>query len=96
MNGTQQLTAAAGAGLLVLNFWTGPEHDAIAKGLFDKDASADATQNAHKSLVRMAAALLFVAVATLLSGVNGQLGSAMLAIIAALFVIWAINHFGKN
>lgn len=96
MNGPQQAAAAGGAGLLVLNYWTGPDRKTINAGLFDAKATDADKAAAHGTLVRFAAAAVALAVGVLLAGASPQWGSALVAIIAALFILWAINHYGKK
>lgn len=96
MSGQQQIVAAGGAGLLLLNFWTGPDRATINAGLFDSHATPDAQNAAHKTLVRFAATAVALAAGVLLSGASSQWGSAMVAILVALFILWTMNHYGAG
>lgn len=92
MSAQQQVVAAGGAGLVVLAFWTGEGRKVIDAGLFSSGATAAQTGAAHNELVKIGSAILFVAVATMLSGLSSSWGTAMIAVIAGLFILWAINH----
>lgn len=94
MSGQQQIVAAGGAGLVVLAFWTGESHKTISDGLFHSHASDKSIRAAHAELVKLAAAVLFVAVATILAGLSSQWGTAMTAVVAGLFILWAITRYG--
>lgn len=93
MNGKQSVVAAGGVGLIVANFWTGPGRPAIVGGLFDKNGDPAA---AHAQIKMLGGELLFVAVAALLAGISDGWGSAMAVLVVALFVLWAINRYGKD
>lgn len=95
MSGKQQLVAAGGIGLIAANFWLGGARQTVTTGALTKGASPAATSDAHTEVKRIAAELLFVGLAVLISGVSDAAGSAMLAVIAALAVLWAINHYTK-
>lgn len=90
MTTRQSLVGAGGIALLVANFWTGEARATVSGGLFAKDGNPAA---AHRELKVIGGELLFVAVATLLAGISDAWGTAMVAVIVALFVLWAINHF---
>lgn len=89
------IVGATGSALLLLNEWTGPGRAQLA-GLFDSSATAVQTSAAHKELVKIGASLLFIGALTLIAGQSEQWGNVALAIIASLFVLWAINHYAKN
>lgn len=93
MNGQQQVVAAGGAALVLANFWLGGARGTVSTGVFNGGASAQQTADAHSELKKFAGELAFVAVATLLAGLSSQAGTAMVAVIAALFLVWAMNHF---
>lgn len=91
----QQLIGAAGVGLIAANFWTGSNKAAI--GVLTKgDATSDQITASHAALKAIGLEVLFVAVAVLIGGASNQLGTAMLTMIVALFVVWAITHFAKK
>jgi hypothetical protein len=90
MNGAQSLVAAGGIGLVIVNYWTGPARHQVA-GVFDQGGDVSA---AHGQLKIVAGELLFVAGATLLAGLGDTWATSMVVLIVALFVLWAINHYG--
>lgn len=92
---SQTLVAAGGIGLIAANYWLGGAKQTVTAGTLTKGASADATAASHTEIKKVAAELLFVGVATLIAGISDAAASAMLAVIAALFVLWAINHYTK-
>jgi hypothetical protein len=91
MTGKQTFVGAGGAGLVLLNFWTSPARQTVSSGVFTNSGDTAAT---HKSLAVLGGELLFVIVATLLAGMGDSFGSLMVAVIVALFVLFAINHYG--
>ena len=93
MSGNQTIVAAGGAGLLLVNYWTGPDRKTINDGLFNSSGDVGA---AHHALIRYAAAAAAVLVATLLAGISDSWGGAMVAVIVALFILWAINHYAGS
>lgn len=95
MSGQQQVVAAGGAGLVAIAFWTGDGRKKIKAGLFSSGADAAAQQAAHVELTKLGGAVLFVGVATLLSGLSASWGAAMTAVVVGLFILWAINHNAK-
>lgn len=96
MNTKQDLVAVAGIGLITANFWLGGARDTVSAGLFNGAAHPDQVASAHTSLKTAGAELLFVAVATLLAGMSDNAGTAMLSVIVALGVLWAIHHFSGS
>lgn len=94
MNGKQNVVAAGGLGLILANFWLGGARKTVTAGTINKGATTDQTAAAHLEIKKFAGELLFVGVAVLLSGWSDTAGSAMIAVIVALFILWAINHFG--
>ncbi len=94
--GAQTVAAAGGAGLLAVNYWTGPDRAVISKGLFDSSATDVDVAAAHKALIRYAAAALALTVGVLLAGESRAWGTGMVAVIVALFILWAMNHYGGN
>lgn len=96
MNTQQTIAAAAGVGLVGVNFWTGPQRAAVSKGALSSSASAKAEQSAHTSIVQLAGELIFVGVAVLLAGAGGKAASIVVAIFAALWLLWLIKHYSKG
>jgi hypothetical protein len=94
VSGTQQVVAAGGIGLLLVNFWTGPDRATISGGLFNSGATAAQTTAAHKELVKFGGALIFVGVASLLAGVSRSWGASLVAVMLGLWILWAMHHFG--
>jgi hypothetical protein len=91
MTGAQTFVGAGGAALVLVNFWTGEARSVVSGSLF---SSGGNSQQAHSTLVVLGGELLFVAVAALLAGLSDGAGTAMSALVVALFVLWAVNHFG--
>lgn len=92
-------TAVVGAGgvaLVGLNLLTGPNRQTLSAGVLSADATPAQTHAAHSLIVRLGGALLFVAGAALLAGVSSTWDHALTALIVALFVLWAINRYGKG
>ena len=90
MNGKQQAVAVTGLALVVANFWTTDARPLVTAGL-SGDPAAQA--RAHSELKTLGLELLFVAGAAMLAGFSDGLGTAMVAIIAALAILWAVNHY---
>lgn len=90
-SGAQTIVGAGGAGLLALNFWTGPTRKIMNDGLFNSGASSAQKQAAKNQLVKVGAAALFVVIATLLAGTSAGTGRVMATMVAALFVLFLIN-----
>lgn len=91
MTGKQTLVGAGGVGLVLVNYWTSETRSVVSGGLFTPGGDTGA---AHRSLAVLGGELLFVMVATVLAGMSDSFGSVMVAVIAALFVLFAINHYG--
>lgn len=94
MNTKQDVVAVAGMGLILADFWLGNSRTPIAAGIFGRPGGNAGT--AHADLKKYAGELLFVAIATLVAGLSDSAGSAMLALMTALGVIWSIQHFQKG
>ena len=92
MNGKQSLVGYGGAGLILADFWIGGQRGTVAAGLFGSGDSA----SAHAALLKLGGEALLVVVLTILSGVSDSLGSVMAVVIVALWVLWAINHYGSS
>lgn len=95
MSGSQTVVGALGVGLIGANFWTEQRAD-VAAGAFSKNATAAQTATAHATLKIIAAELLAVGVATILAGLSPSAGGAMVAILLALALVWAIKHFAPG
>lgn len=91
MSAQSQTVGAAGMGLVIANFWFGGAKGSTSAGLFQKNSGKSAL--AHDNLKIVGLELLFVAVATFLASVNSNLGTAMVVMILALWVLWAMLHF---
>src|SRR5271169_5170339 len=76
-----------GVALVGLNYWDGQQRADIAP-LFSGASSAP---NAHVAFKEIGVELVFVIVATMLSGLSDSWGMGMCAVIVALFILWAIN-----
>lgn len=95
MSGKQQAVGALGAALVAANFWTGSNRPLVSAVVGKGSTPADAAA-AHTALKSVGLELLFVAVATLLAGLSDGLAGAMIAVIVALFILWAVTHFGPQ
>lgn len=95
-SGTASLVGVGGVALVAANFWTSPARATVHSGILDKNATADATTDAHKTLKGLLVQLLFVGAMVLIAGVSDSAATAMLAILAALGVLWAINHYSSS
>lgn len=93
MSDKQNLVAAAGIGLIAANFWLGGARQTVTAGSLKPGASGAATTASHTEVKKIAGELLFVGVAVLLSGISDAAGSAMLAVIVGLAVLWSIHHY---
>ena len=94
MDGTQSLAGAAGVGLLLTNLWTSPDRHTLTAGAFNASAPTAATTAAHDVLKRYAGAALAIAAAVVLAGTSPTAGKAVLAVFAALWLLWLILHYG--
>lgn len=90
----QQLVGVSGAGLVIANFWLGDARTVVRQAVGQASPSQAATVSAHAEIKKFFLELLFIAGATLIAGVNDGAGSAMLAMIVALGILFAIQHFG--
>lgn len=90
-SGQQQIVALGGAGLIVGNFWLGPERRTLADGLFHASATAAQQTAAHGALKRIGTAVVFLLVATILAGVSNTWGRVMAATVLGLLLVWAVN-----
>jgi hypothetical protein len=92
---SQQAIAAGGTALVALTFATGPRRAVLSRGLLESSPSPAQTAAAKRELLNLGGALVFVAGATLLAGQSAAWSSAMLAVIAGLMILFAINRYGK-
>jgi hypothetical protein len=95
MNTQQNLTALGGGALIAANFWTDQRH-AFAGGALNNDASGKAQQSAHDVVKTIAIELAFVGVLVLLAGASSAAGNAIVAVIAALALVWLMRHYAKG
>lgn len=95
MNGKQELVAVAGLALVGLDLWKGKARHDIG-GILTANPKAGAIGTAHRDLVGIAAELIFVGALVLIAGMNDQLGTAAIAIIVALFVLWLMLHTSSS
>lgn len=93
MSGKSQLVGVAGLGLIGANFWLGTQRQDLSGGLFTKSASAAQSAKSHDSLKQLGAEILFVTVATVIAATSDSAGNAMLAVLVALGIVWAITHY---
>lgn len=93
MDGKQQFAGLAGITLLAANFWTSDAHKAFAGGALSHNASGAQQAAAHAALKKYGGALLGVAAGVLLAGASDQAGTAVIAVIVALFILWAMGHY---
>lgn len=89
----QPIVAAAGTGLVLANYWLGGARKQTSAALFDQKATSDQVTAAHSTIRNLFIELAFVLVATIVAGVSESAATAMLAMIVALAVLWAINHY---
>jgi hypothetical protein len=92
VNGTQQAIGAAAVGLLFVNEWTSPDRGVLGGVLWNGSNPTEA----HSALTRLAGELIFVGGAIILSGIGGAWTTGVAAIVAALWVLWAINRYGHG
>jgi len=100
MSGQQQLVALGGATLMGLYAATSEEGKALRWGLANPDDLTAKSSNlarwtaAHDAAKHLGLMLLGVAAGTLIAGVNRYAGNLMVAITAALIVLFIINKDG--
>lgn len=90
MDGTQQLVAVGGLGLVGVNYWTSKQRTAIAGTVWN----GKAPQQARSAFLAIGGELLLVFLLTMAAGQSDSLAYGMLAIVAALWVLWAMQHYG--
>lgn len=91
MNTAQNFTALIGVGLIGGNFWV-QQHKTFAAGALNNNATQAQSAAAHTIVKTVALELLFVGVATLIAGGSSQAGSAMIAVMVALAIVWIIKY----
>lgn len=94
MDGTQQLVAVGGIGLVAANFWTGQQRPRIV-GVLWGDKGADPSAG-HAAMLGIGGELLLVVLLVLAAGMSQSVAYGMLAIIAALWVLWGIHYYGSS
>lgn len=94
MNGSQQIAAALGGGLIAANFWTSQRH-IFTTGALNSSASSSDTAAAHTVIRNVAVEILFVGLGVLVAGVNGKAGGAVVAALLALWIVWLITHYAQ-
>lgn len=93
MSGQQGLVAVGGIGLIGANYWLGGARQTVKAGALTPGATTAQTTAAHQQLKTVLIELMFVGVGVLLAGISDAAGSAALAVLVALGVLWAINHY---
>lgn len=89
MEPKQSAVAIGGVGLVAVNYWTSKQRTAVVGTLWDKkDPSA-----AHAALLGIGGELLLVGVLAVAAGQSDTLGNGMVAIVVALWILWAINYY---
>lgn len=91
MEGTQSLVALGGLGLVGVNFWTSAQREQVAATVWNKKGAAAS----HKVLTTVGGELVLVLVLVLVAGQSDSLANGMLAVIASLWVLWAMQHYGN-
>lgn len=94
MDGTQQLVAVGGLGLAGVNFWTGRQRPAIT-GVLWGDKGADVSAG-HQAMLGLGGELVLVVVLTMAAGASQSLAYGMLAVVAALWVLWGMHYYGAG
>lgn len=92
MDGMQTLVAAGAFGLVGVNFWTGDQRQRIGGVLWTGANPADA----HRALLELGGELLLVAVLIILAGLSDTMAKGMAAIVAALWILWAIGYYSPG
>lgn len=89
MEGKQSVVALGGLALVGVNWWNSDQRGAIS----DAFAGHSHPAKAHSALLQMGGELLLVLVVTIVAGMSDSLGTGMLALIAALWILWGIQHY---
>lgn len=93
MSAKQAVIGAGGAGLLVVNYWTGPQRHTINDAVLNSKATPKQQKAAHAALVRYGAAVLVLAGAVLLAGISDAWASVMVTIVLGLWALWAVQKY---
>jgi hypothetical protein len=83
----QTLVGFGGTALIAANFWRSSDRTSISSAIF----SGSSLSAAHQALLDVAFEAVFVVVATVLAGVNDSIGSAMVVLFVALWILWLMN-----
>jgi hypothetical protein len=92
MTGSQSIVGFGGAGLIFANFWFGNDKGTVAACLFGKGDTA----STHRVLLTLGGEMMFVLVATVLSGASESIGTVMAVLIVGLWILWAMHHYGPT
>jgi hypothetical protein len=92
MSGTQQLVGVAGAGLIVVNAWTGPQRTRLGA----ITGSSGSTDDAHAAVKEIGVEVLGVGALTLLAGLGGNGARAAVYVLGALWLVWLMRRAGKT
>lgn len=90
MNTQQNIVGGLGLGLVAANFWT-KQKATFATGALNSSATKAQSEKAHTAIYQIGLELLFVGVATLIAGASSSAGSAMVAVLVALAIVWLIK-----
>lgn len=93
-SGQQQVVGAGGLALLLTNFWARGGRATIVKGALTSNNPAGVNA-AHTELKKLGGQLLFVGAAALIAGTNDNLGTAMVVVVVALWILWLMSA-GKS
>lgn len=85
--------AVAGGALILVNVWTTSDRTALGDVL---NGNAKAQAAAHSVLLKIGAEALAILVATIAAGSSDAVGNGMIAAVAALWVLWAINYYASR
>lgn len=94
MDGSQQLVAVGGLALVAANFWTGSQRSAVS-GVLWGAKGADVTAG-HQAILGIAGELVLVVVLAMAAGASDSLSYGMLAIVAALWILWGMHYYGAG
>lgn len=92
MDPKQQMAGVAGIALVGVNLWTGPGRHQIGDVIW----GGGQTDTGHKALLALGGQLLFVGVLVFFAGGGDGAANVVLALIAALWVLWGINRYGNK
>lgn len=89
MDGKSQAVLGGGAALIVVNAWTGTQRKAISNVLNNTAGSAP---TAHTALAGLGGEILLVFVLAFAAQTSDAMGSAMVAALVALWILWLIQR----